>query len=435
MNSLLLEINNYKAIAHAKIKIEGITVVSGVNSSGKSTLSKILYHSIKTALDFEERVYSGLESEQRRILHLLSRLANDNQLRTGQENILFSSFSKTRNTVQVRDQFYRSLDIYKALFLEREREKPFDKKEIQRMGHILLPSSRYSKKVAISNIEDFFQSISSFVKSKEQTVLNNIKQRPLSLFYAYLSPYLDSDIISFYLSEDGIPIIGNEDNRVNNIYSIESVFYNDTPMSIDEGEVANMYNDRFTVHRSFLKETLESSPLVLLNEEQKKINTELSSIISGNVSPEQTDFDKKFSYNRSTDKLTIDLSESATGIKAFGILQLLLSEGFLNEKTLLILDEPEAHLHPQWIVEYARLVIMLNKYLGVRFMIASHNPDMVSALRYISEKEKTLKSLRFYLAEKSKDKEQYSYKDLGSDIEPIFQTFNIALDKINRYGI
>lgn len=232
-----------------------------------------------------------------------------------------------------------------------------------------------------------------------------------------------------------MPIIDRKENRVNNIYSIESLFYNDTPMSIDERRIPFRYNDRHTAHRSILKQTLEKSPVVLLDEKQDTINIELSKIISGKVSPEQTEFDKRFSYNRAIDKLTIYLTESATGIKAFGILQLLLTEGLLNEKTLLILDEPEAHLHPQWIVEYARIIVMLNKDLGVRFMIASHNPDMVSALRYISEKENTLQNLRFYLAEKTEDREQYNYKNLETDIEPVFQTFNIALDRINQYGI
>lgn len=435
MNSLLLEINDYKAIAHAKIKLEGITVVSGVNSSGKSTLSKILYHIIKTVLDFEERVYLGFESELNYTFHQLYRLANDNRLGTGKDDTLTSSLPKTIETVRLKDFFYHSIELYKTLFLEHEQKKPFGKKEIQRMAHILLPLSYRSREGDIQDIEGLFQSVINYIKSREKAALDNLKERPLSLFYSYLSPYLDSDVISFDLSEDDIPIIDNEDDRINNIYSIESVFYNDTPMSIDEQSVSYKNNDRYTIHRSFLKETLESSPLVSLTEEQKKINTELSSIISGNVSSEQIEFDKRFNYTRSTDKLNIDLVESATGIKAFGILQLLLSGGFLNEKTLLILDEPEAHLHPQWIVEYARIIVLLNKQLGVKFMIASHNPDMVSALRYISEKEKTLKNLRFYLAEKSNDKEQYNYRDLNTDIEPIFQTFNIALDRIDQYGI
>lgn len=437
MNSLLLEINNYKAIAHAKIELEGITVVSGVNSSGKSTLSKILYHTIKTALDFEENIYTDLETEQTRILQLFWRLANDNQLQIEREAELFTNLSKTKETDQSTDRFYRSLEMFKTLFSAREQERPFDKKEIQRIATILLPHSKRSKETAVQNTEDLFRLIFDYIESKEQTVHNEIKHRPLSLYYRYLSAYLDMnpETTSISLSEDDMPIIDRKENRVNNIYSIESLFYNDTPMSIDERRIPFRYNDRHTAHRSILKQTLEKSPVVLLDEKQDTINIELSKIISGKVSPEQTEFDKRFSYNRAIDKLTIDLTESATGIKAFGILQLLLTEGLLNEKTLLILDEPEAHLHPQWIVEYARIIVMLNKDLGVRFMIASHNPDMVSALRYISEKENTLQNLRFYLAEKTEDREQYNYKNLETDIEPVFQTFNIALDRINQYGI
>lgn len=437
MNSLLLEINNYKAIAHAKIELEGITVVSGVNSSGKSTLSKILYHTIKTALDFEENIYTDLETEQTRILQLFWRLANDNQLQIEREAELFTNLSKTKETDQSTDRFYRSLEMFKTLFSAREQERPFDKKEIQRIATILLPHSKRSKETAVQNTEDLFRLIFDYIESKEQTVHNEIKHRPLSLYYRYLSAYLDMnpETTSISLSEDDMPIIDRKENRVNNIYSIESLFYNDTPMSIDERRIPFRYNDRHTAHRSILKQTLEKSPLVLLDEKQDTINIELSKIISGKVSPEQTEFDKRFSYNRAIDKLTIDLTESATGIKAFGILQLLLTEGLLNEKTLLILDEPEAHLHPQWIVEYARIIVMLNKDLGVRFMIASHNPDMISALRYISEKENTLQNLRFYLAEKTEDREQYNYKNLETDIEPVFQTFNIALDRINQYGI
>ena len=78
---------------------------------------------------------------------------------------------------------------------------------------------------------------------------------------------------------------------------------------------------------------------------------------------------------------------------------------------------------------------MLNKELGVKFFLASHNPDMVSAIRYISEKEGILESVNFYLAEKVKDEFSYNYKFLDKEIDPIFESFNIAIDRINKYGI
>lgn len=143
----------------------------------------------------------------------------------------------------------------------------------------------------------------------------------------------------------------------------------------------------------------------------------------------------QLAYKRNDGRI-FDLSECATGIKSFSILQLLLKNGFLQKDTLLIIDEPEAHLHPQWIVEYARMIVMLHKEIGVKFFIASHSTDMVSAIRYIAAKQEIQDSLNFYLAEDSEDSPyRYTYRDLGLDIDPIFKSFNKSFDKIDEYGV
>lgn len=41
--------------------------------------------------------------------------------------------------------------------------------------------------------------------------------------------------------------------------------------------------------------------------------------------------------------------------------------------------------------------------------------------------------MNFYLAEKTEE-ETYIYKALGSEIDEIFGSFNIAIDRINQYG-
>ena len=45
-----LEITNFGQISDAKINLKKINVVGGVNSSGKSIVSKLLYCLIKSAL-------------------------------------------------------------------------------------------------------------------------------------------------------------------------------------------------------------------------------------------------------------------------------------------------------------------------------------------------------------------------------------------------
>ena len=161
------------------------------------------------------------------------------------------------------------------------------------------------------------------------------------------------------------------------------------------------------------------------------------SLISENIQGEaQKDslYTSDFSFTRADGK-TFDLNEVATGIKAFSIIQLLLKNGHIDNRTLLIIDEPESHLHPQWIVEYARMIVLLHKHIGVKFFLASHNPDMVSAIRYIAEKEGVLDNVNYYLAEKTEEAYLYNYRALGSDIAPIFGSFNIAIDRISQYSI
>lgn len=124
-------------------------------------------------------------------------------------------------------------------------------------------------------------------------------------------------------------------------------------------------------------------------------------ILKGDVVYEENDFISVFKYKRN-DNQEFDLTECATGIKSVALLQLLLKNRFLDENTLLIIDEPEAHLHPQWIIEYARVLVLLHKKLKVKFFITSHSTDMVSAIKYISEKSELVKMYLFMLQMKRK---------------------------------
>lgn len=140
-------------------------------------------------------------------------------------------------------------------------------------------------------------------------------------------------------------------------------------------------------------------------------------------------------YVSSDQQIHIRLTEVATGFKTFSYLQRLLENGYLNEETLLMIDEPEAHLHPQWIVEFARMLVLLHKVLGLKIMVASHNPDMVSAIHDIANKEGILDHTCFYVARQSDtNRHAFSYEALGHEIGEIFESFNIAIDRIREYG-
>ena len=107
--------------------------------------------------------------------------------------------------------------------------------------------------------------------------------------------------------------------------------------------------------------------------------------------------------------------------------------GYLDNETLLLIDEPETHLHPQWVVEYANILVRLHKDLGVKIVVASHSPDMISAIETISRRHEIDGVTRFYQAKQGLDM-KYKFEDLGMNISEIFESFNVAFSKMQDYG-
>lgn len=124
----------------------------------------------------------------------------------------------------------------------------------------------------------------------------------------------------------------------------------------------------------------------------------------------------------------IELENIATGIKTFGIFQVLSQNNYLNENTVLVLDEPEVHLHPKWQLEMAKIIVELVKS-GVKILVNSHSPYMIDALKYYSDKSKV--NSNFYIAEKNKD-ETSTISDVTMDISPIFEKLTEPLERLHK---
>ena len=131
---------------------------------------------------------------------------------------------------------------------------------------------------------------------------------------------------------------------------------------------------------------------------------------------------QKLSYNKYfTGKvLQIEIANTAFGVKSFGVLQLLNNNGFLDKKYVLILDEPEVHLHPAWQLKYAEIIAELVK-AGIYVIVNSHSPYMIEALKVYSDKCGITGKTNFYLAEKNSDGLMSTTKDVTHDLEPIFK--------------
>ncbi|MDM8566008.1 AAA family ATPase [Candidatus Halobeggiatoa sp. HSG11] len=139
---------------------------------------------------------------------------------------------------------------------------------------------------------------------------------------------------------------------------------------------------------------------LILRISQPKITTsgnqqykQIKDIINGEVYYDSLEDNIFYKKNGLKDKL--NMYQTSSGIKMFGFLQILILNGSLKKGSILILDEPEIHLHPKWQLEYAKIIVSLVTE-GIKVLVNSHSPYMIEALELYSKNINT----NFYLANK-----------------------------------
>jgi len=193
-------------------------------------------------------------------------------------------------------------------------------------------------------------------------------------------------------------------------------------MSIIESQ-AGMFGDELSIEYPFLLKDVHFRLSVGANANSYSIEKDISEIINGEFTKDDLG---NFFFQRDNEK--ISLLNTATGIKYFGLFQVLSQNNYLNDKTMLILDEPEVHLHPKWQLKMAELIIQLVKN-GVKVLVNSHSPYIIDALKYYSDESKI--NSNFYLAEKNKDNNSF-ISEVTMDISPIFEKLTEPLRELRK---
>lgn len=76
------------------------------------------------------------------------------------------------------------------------------------------------------------------------------------------------------------------------------------------------------------------------------------------------------------------------------------------------------HLHPEWQLVFAELIVLLQKEFGMHILLNTHSPYFLNALEVYSKKYKIADKCRYYLAE---NREKYAvFQDVTADREPIY---------------
>lgn len=81
-----------------------------------------------------------------------------------------------------------------------------------------------------------------------------------------------------------------------------------------------------------------------------------------------------------------DIFTTAEGLKKLAIFDTLIGNKVINEGTVLLIDEPEAHLNPEGMVHFVEALAALSK-IGVQLFINTHSYFIIRKLQLIARKE------------------------------------------------
>lgn len=430
--SLRIELRNYMAVRKADIELADLTVLAGVNASGKSTIARIFHTVVETNRNYEVKadgaslIKGGAVKKLLSFYNALQKIHIDtgeiikwiSDVHFGKENAFDEGFEKIQGVLLAKSKDLLEID-----------EVKHDRRWLDAFGREVGESFALPSQIA-----EWALKVMNEIKG-DQVACRSGKDSDLVYGTSFLSADLDvftGDKVRITISDGESLIFDNAKSDVNrnSIYSPDcSIYLKADRLSYPITESAS----RVTVGSDTYK---LRSPGV----QPQSISTRLEGLMHGRFSkPADADTvasDWNFSGGVGESEYRIPIRKSADGMRALAPLVILDKYGLLNPNTLLVVDEPESHLHPQWIVEVADMLVWLVKERKMRILVATHSPYLVRALKTASLSELESGQLRYYLARAVKDDsgdEKYEYDPIGDDISPIFRVFNVALDKISFY--
>ena len=369
-----LSIKNVGKLKEADVEINGITVITGENDTGKSTVSKTLFS-----------LFSGFYNLNEKIS--LTRLGNTRTIFLRfMENINKESAEILNNVSNelVNNSDYKNNET-KIFELIRRNKNFISEKDLKDIT---------KKIIDILNIKD-----AEYLKNMVSYVLNNEFNNQINTIG---SNDFGEIILKIKEEEIKIKIKSNEINIENKINLRAKVIYIDDPFVIDNlndyklRDVRYLENHKENLETKLVRENTEIniSEKIIIEDKLKKITEKLKEVINGEIKFYQGKWIYKFENNNE-----LNLKNLSAGLKSFTILKRLVENGNLEEKGIIILDEPEIHLHPEWQLKFVELIVLLQKEFGMHILLTTHSPYFLNAIEVFSERHKIDDKCKYYVAE------------------------------------
>lgn len=430
-----LNIENFAKIKSAKIKLDGITAIAGLNDTGKSTVGKILYGIFSAVANIDKSV---VQAKKRNIRQEVVSLLHQNNLNS-HGSISQSVFRYTLDFIEelvVSENKKDAVDLYL-----RDLEKKQKEFEITFNEDLKSQITESIKKVLTIPDEKVAQSVVSLAFQKIfNERINNIDNPDADAIVGLL---VKKRYVELVFKDDSLESMRREISLVNSATYIDNPFVLDrlNQLTIYENRespwVRDLTNKLVSLNEKRRNETLEDEALsrMIVSEGLQKILDELDEVAPGSIDNTHDGY----LYRKGKSGKALSVNSLSTGLKAFAIIKRLLLNQGLKERDVLILDEPEVHLHPEWQLKYAEIIVLLQKTFNLTVVVTTHSSHFLEALDLYSKIHKTSDVCSYYFASCGQDSDLVSFENVTGQLEKIYSNLvqpSFFIDEIKeKHGV
>lgn len=426
-----LELHYVNKIKEAKIKLNGLTVIAGANSSGKSTVGRTLYTVVKSIAN-TKRVDNNMNRQfmQKHIESFYSRLSG---LKVVNKAEMFQDMP--HSPLQFISQLESAKD--KRNYLSEIRKQISSAKGIVPRQKKLLEDDLNNLEICIENKDN----PAAGLKTELQYLIES------EFLNSFCSSTIESANTSVGLKLEGVQGIffSTKDRVVNKVESsekeffsfIDDVTYIESPLYIHladaiiraqtwretEGQHSILYRPMIPSH---IKDMVEKIVGAARYSDNKGVGASLNmnDITGGQLTYDSSTYQLVYKEGDYSYK-TINV---ASGVKSLSIVQLLEDAKIIGPNSILIWDEPENHLHPEWQIEFAKKMVDLAMN-GVPILVTTHSPYFLQALRTYSISGEMEDYVNFYTPVED-DNHLETIVDVTDDLTSVFATLAEPMNKI-----
>lgn len=400
---MILKLENIGKIKDkTEIKLDGITVLAGENGAGKSTIGKALFCVFDTFYNIDEQIENERTASVRRIL-LRESTSPQSRLHirtTAAQDMIVSEYYNSGDVKAIKS-------IINKIYSPDDNDIDYD-----------VITQKIIKALDVSDEVIEERLLYGRLNAEFEWEIGNVN-------YKELSSKIEIDIqgksIICEFDKVGETTIKKSINLLKNIVYIDDVYAINMLLHSRDRYIPTDSYSHFT---NLLKKISDKGNSgnsiiddVIMDE---RISGMIKKMDAAGIGDVKWIEDKGWVYRADGLQEDISISNISSGVKGFVLLRQLMKNGYIEEKGVLILDEPEIHLHPKWQKIYAEIIIQLQREFDLTILVSTHSTDFLSFIEYYTKVTGIENCCNYYLLRENSNKTASTIEDVTSNTDVIY---------------